>query len=206
VVTIGSYTGRKPEMIDVSGDAGNVNVIQDITWTTWGPATASGRGTSNVDDCVPTCAQGATTPVTTEVTLSNPVEGRFSDMRETRQGAAVFMTFRSQDWPLNASQTWAPVCPTSDQLMTAWRAAPAGSRQGWAASENSVTSFDNIQCWNDWVVGGVVGSGNGAFVFSQTGGLHLFPESDLQQFDDSVCPDAQAPVAWKNPASGPASC
>jgi hypothetical protein len=204
IVTIGSYSGREPEMIAVSGDAGNA--ITDIDWTSWTATSATGKGTSEVDTCVPDCARGATTEVPTEVTLSAAVNGRFTDMREIRQGSAVFMTYKNEDWPINADQTWTPACPTSAQLLTAWQSASASVKQSWAAPGTTITGFDYIQCWKDWVVAGAVGNGNGTFVFSQSGGLHVYPELNLQQFDNAVCPNPQAPSSWKSTASGPATC
>jgi hypothetical protein len=69
-----------------------------------------------------------------------------------------------------------------------------------------VTGFSGIQCWADWVVAAGVGNGDGNFVFSQSGGLHLMPEPDLQRFSDDVCGDPAAPKAWKSPDTGPAVC
>jgi hypothetical protein len=89
--------------------------------------------------------------------------------------------------------------------VTAWKSASASVQQSWATPGAAIT-FDNIQCWDDWVVAGAVGNGNGALVFSQSGGLHVFPELDLQQFSDAVCPNPQAPSAWKDPSTGPANC
>jgi serine/threonine protein kinase len=203
VVKIGSYSGKEPAMIDVSGDAGNV--ITEIAWTSWTAAGATGTGISQSNNCDPDCAHGAVTELSTQVTLSKPVQGRFTDMRELRKGSATFMTYQNDDWPINATQTWTPACPTSKQLMTAWESASPSQQQSWAAP-GSVSGFDYIQCWEDWVVAGVTGVGNGAFVFSQSGGLHLFPELNLQQFDDAVCPNPKAPSAWKSVSSGPATC
>jgi hypothetical protein len=204
IATFGSYSGRKPATIDVSGDSGDV--VQDIDWISWTATSATGEGTSGWDSCVPNCAKGTMTQIPTEVTLSDPVNGRFTHMREIRKGSAVFMTYQNVDWPLSADQAGTPTCPTSTQLMTAWQAASASVKQSWAAPGAAISGFDNIQCWQDWVVAGVAGSGNGAFVFSQSGGLHLFPELDIQQFDDAVCPNPQAPSSWKNPSTGPATC
>lgn len=204
IVTIGTYSGRKPAVIAFSGDAGNV--VVDIAWTSWTPTSATGEGTSAWNSCVPNCAQGAVTHLATEVTLSHPVNGRFTAIREVRDGSATFSTYGNEDWPINAEQALTPACPTSAQLMSAWQAASASVKQSWATPGLTITGFDYIQCWQDWVVAGVVGNGNGAFVFSRSGGLHLFPELDLQQFSDAVCPNPQAPNSWKNPSTGPANC
>ena len=126
-VTFGSYSGRKPAMIDVSGDSGDV--VVDIDWTSWTATSATGEGTSGWNNCTPDCAQGSVTQIPTEVTLSDPVNGRFTDMREIRDGSAVFMTYQNQ-WPLGADQASTPACPTSAQLLSAWQAASRpGPRQ-----------------------------------------------------------------------------
>lgn len=103
IVTFGSYSGRKPEMIAISGDSGNV--VTDIDWTSWTATSATAEGVSGWNSCVPDCAQGSVTQVPTGVTLSDPVNGQFTAMREIRQGSALFMTYQNEDWPINADQT-----------------------------------------------------------------------------------------------------
>jgi hypothetical protein len=68
-----------------------------------------------------------------------------------------------------------------------------------------VTGFAAIQCWKDRVVAESIGNGNGGFVCSSSGGLHLILDSDLQQFSDAGCNDPTAPRAWKS-GTGPATC
>ena len=89
--------------------------------------------------------------------------------------------------------------------MAAWQAALPATQQSWG-NASAVSGFDNIQCWKDWVVAGVVGNGNGAFVFSQSSILHLIPEAELQEFDTQVCPDPDAPSTWRSYSTGPANC
>lgn len=97
-------------------------------------------------------------------------------------------------------------CPSSSQLLAAWHGAPSDVRQSWAAPTTDITGFAGTRCWNGWAVAAPVGNGNGTFVFSQAGGLHLLPVSELRNFDDAVCASPDAPAGWKNPAAGPANC
>ena len=85
VLTVGSYTGTEPAYIDFSGDAGNV--VTSITWASWTATGATGTGTSNIQGCVPNCAQGSETPVSTTLTLSDPAGGQFTAYTETRNGS-----------------------------------------------------------------------------------------------------------------------
>lgn len=86
-------------------------------------------------------------------------------------------------------------CPTAAQLLTAWNTAPASVRQGWAGTE--IFAFQDISCWGGWVVAMPVGNGNGTFVFSQQGGLHPEPVSQLPQFEKAVCSTHKSPADWK---------
>ncbi len=85
VLTVGSYTGTEPAYIGFSGDAGNV--VTSITWASWTATGATGTGTSNIQGCVPNCAQGSETPVSATITLSDPVGGQFTAYTETRNGS-----------------------------------------------------------------------------------------------------------------------
>ena len=92
-------------------------------------------------------------------------------------------------------------CPTSAQLTAAWNAAPATVQQSWAAPGINVTGFQGITCWSTWVVASPVSTspGNGIFVFSQVGHLHLQPVPELQQFSSAVCASSGSPAAWRGP-------
>jgi len=83
----GSYSGIKPRVIFFSGDAGNV--VTKIEWTRWTQTTAVGHGTSNIQGCIPNCAQGSETPVATSVTLSLPRSGHFTKVVEVRKGQTL---------------------------------------------------------------------------------------------------------------------
>lgn len=103
--------------------------------------------------------------------------------------------------PASATPTTTAECPTSAQMVAAWNAAPAATRQSWAAPGIVVTAFQGASCWNGWVVASPVSHtpGNGTFIFSLQGGLHLQPVTDLQQFDTAVCASPSAPQPWKGP-------
>jgi len=90
------YSGIKPAMIDYSADGGNV--VTSIIWSSWTADSAVGNGTSNLQGCVPNCAEGTETPVPATITLSNPVNGQFTASTEVRDGQT------STEWPQFASQ------------------------------------------------------------------------------------------------------
>jgi serine/threonine protein kinase len=91
VLVAGTYTGMKPSSISFSADAGNI--VGDIAWTSWTPTGATGHGTSDIDSCVPNCAQAPPDDVPATITLANPVNGRFTSMTETRNGSAATWTY-----------------------------------------------------------------------------------------------------------------
>jgi serine/threonine protein kinase len=79
-----------------SGDAGNV--VQDIDWTSWTATGATGKGISYLQSCVPDCANGTHTKVSAQVTLADPVNGKFTRMTETRAGSTTVMTSKNGLW------------------------------------------------------------------------------------------------------------
>ena len=97
---VGSYSGMKPTEIAYSGDA--TNVVTGITWTSWTATGATGTGTSDIDSCVPNCAQAPPDNVTTTITLSAPVNGHFTQMTETRNGSTTPYTYPGS-WAQSAS-------------------------------------------------------------------------------------------------------
>ena len=100
MLTVGSYTGMKPTEIAYSGDA--TNVVTKITWSSWTPTGATGQGTSDIDSCNPNCAQAPPSLVPAMVTLSAPVNGRFTKMTETRNGSTSTYTYPG-NWAQSAS-------------------------------------------------------------------------------------------------------
>lgn len=97
----GSWTGTKPSTIDFSGDGGNI--VTGITWSSWGATGATGEGTSNLQGCVPNCAQGKETPLPTSIALSDPQGGHFTQIVEVRQGQKLAAAYASQSWPEGGS-------------------------------------------------------------------------------------------------------
>jgi hypothetical protein len=97
---VGSYTGVKPTEIDYSGDA--TNIVSKIKWTSWTATGATGQGTTDINSCVPNCAQAPPSIVPATVTLSAPVDGKFTKMTETRNGFTSTYTY-PDNWPQGAS-------------------------------------------------------------------------------------------------------
>lgn len=192
-VSFGSYTGRRPFAIFMNPAVGG-ETIQDIHWTSWTASGASGTGELGT--------------VSTQIELSAPVNGRFTRLGESSEGALAVQLYPNKNWPTGAVAALAPTCtkPTSAQLLAAFKAAPASVRDGWTAVGAQLFGFDGIECWKAWVVADASGSGDGNMVFSTAGGLHLMPQTDMDQFGATVCGDPSAPKAWKGPDTGLAVC
>ncbi len=95
----GSYSGIRPRDVDFSGDAGNI--VINIRWQRWTHTSALGHGTSNILNCIPSCANGKATPVATTVTFSKPMGGHFTKVVEVRPGQR-FVGRYPRPWPLGA--------------------------------------------------------------------------------------------------------
>jgi len=63
------YMKTEPAKIITSADGSGL--VQNLTWSGWGSATALGTGTLEIDDCNPNCAQGTYTGYPATVTLTN---------------------------------------------------------------------------------------------------------------------------------------
>jgi serine/threonine protein kinase len=100
LLTVGSYTGMKPAEIAYSGDS--TNIVSKITWTSWTATGATGQGTTDINSCNPNCAQAPPSIVPATVTLSDPVDGKFTKMTETRNGFTSTYTY-PDNWPEGAS-------------------------------------------------------------------------------------------------------
>jgi serine/threonine protein kinase len=100
VLTVGSYSGMRPTEIAYSGDG--TNVVTGLSWGSWTATGATGTGTSDIDSCVPSCAAASPNNVPTTVTLSNPVNGKFTQMTETRNGTTTTYTYPA-NWAQSAS-------------------------------------------------------------------------------------------------------
>jgi hypothetical protein len=104
-VPAAGYRGIEPSMIGFSGDAGNI--VTGITWSSWTAEGATGTGISDIQGCVPNCAQGSETPVTTTISISAPVDGMFTAITEMRAGASSTFSYPPAPggplWPEDAS-------------------------------------------------------------------------------------------------------
>ena len=89
-------------------------------------------------------------------------------------------------------------CPDDAQVLAAWDASPASARGTWTGPGVAISSFEDTTCWDGWVVTYPIGEGNGWFVFSQVGGLHVLPVPDLPEFNKAVCStSSQSPREWQ---------
>lgn len=81
----------RPTTITVAcGDGGAW--VQGMTWTSWGPATATGSGQFYQNTCQPNCAEGKPASYPARVTLSgvenDPAGAYFSHLTVTWEGSA----------------------------------------------------------------------------------------------------------------------
>jgi len=90
----------QPTEIAYSGDG--TNVVTGITWSSWAATGATGTGTSDIDSCDPSCAAASPDNVSTTISLSDPVNGHFTQMTETRNGSATSYTYPNS-WAQSAS-------------------------------------------------------------------------------------------------------
>ncbi len=100
VLVVGSYSGTQPTEIAYSGDG--TNVVTGITWSSWTATGATGTGMSDIDSCTPSCAAASPDNVSTTITLSDPVNGHFTQMTETRNGSTANYTYPNT-WAQSAS-------------------------------------------------------------------------------------------------------
>lgn len=105
VFIAGRYHGRRPRTIDISGDGGDI--VTALRWSSWRATSATGTGTSNIQHCVPNCAEGTDIPVSTSIKLTNPVHGYFTRLIERRDGQTEVFRYtpghRPDNWPGGAS-------------------------------------------------------------------------------------------------------
>jgi serine/threonine protein kinase len=100
LLVVGTYSGTKPTEIGYSGDG--TNVVTGISWGSWAATGATGEGTSDIDSCVPSCAAASPDDVITKITMSDPVNGHFTKMTETRNGSTQTYTYPGS-WAQSAS-------------------------------------------------------------------------------------------------------
>jgi hypothetical protein len=87
-------------------------------------------------------------------------------------------------------------CPTSGQLLTAWR-----KSRGIMLTSSRVKGFTHITCWRNWVIAApiAVPEGNGLFEFNRTPTLHGLTATEVDEFDRQVCANAVAYKKWYLP-------
>jgi hypothetical protein len=100
-LVVGRWAGVEPSQIDYSADGGNI--VTELIWTSWKQTQAIGQGTSDIQSCVPNCAQGAENPVTTTIKLLDPENGHFTQMTENRNGITSDYSDNPRSWPGYAS-------------------------------------------------------------------------------------------------------
>jgi hypothetical protein len=100
-LVVGSYSGRYPSLIGFSADAGDI--VTKIHWTSWSDSKAVGTGISDIDDCVPDCAEAPIDEVLTRLTLSDPKDGHFTVITERRAGMTTKYPGEVR-WPQEAAQ------------------------------------------------------------------------------------------------------
>jgi hypothetical protein len=93
---MGSSNVVEPTTVAISGDGGNI--VTNLAWGSWTPTSAVGTGTSDIQNCIPDCADGSNTPVTTTLALSKSQDGHFTQIVETRNGTRRTWTYPG-NWP-----------------------------------------------------------------------------------------------------------
>lgn len=105
VFIAGPYHGRRPRTIDISGDGGDI--VTALQWSSWTASSATGEGTSNIQSCVPNCAEGKDTPVSTAIKLTDPAHGYFATLIERRDRQTEVFHYTPghlpDNWPGDAS-------------------------------------------------------------------------------------------------------
>jgi hypothetical protein len=72
---------------EISGSADGADYIKDLTWTSWGTATATGTGTLEVDNCNPNCAEGGDTAYAATLTATHLVP--YGDGKQAYSSIAI---------------------------------------------------------------------------------------------------------------------
>jgi hypothetical protein len=98
-----SWVGIEPNVVQISGDAGNI--VGNMTWTSWNSQSAIGYGTWGYDDCDPDCASGAVTDYPATITFSDPSFGRFTEMTEVTTGPHAFALYAPMPGPFLGGST-----------------------------------------------------------------------------------------------------
>ncbi|MFY9931885.1 MAG: hypothetical protein WAK82_28160, partial [Streptosporangiaceae bacterium] len=100
VLLAGGYSGRDPSQLTFTADGSNS--VTGITWSSWTATGASGSGRADVALCLPSCVGTPASLVPTTITLSDPVNGHFTQLTESRAGSAQSWNYPG-NWPQSAS-------------------------------------------------------------------------------------------------------
>jgi hypothetical protein len=100
-----TFDGREPASIDVSPDSSEL--VERLTWRTWGPTTATATGTLLVNGCDPNCTSGTFHPSSATVTLGGVSGGHFTTLVVRSAGEVQHFSFPSA-WVAGASRSPGP--------------------------------------------------------------------------------------------------
>ncbi len=101
-----SWAGIEPNVVQISGDAGNI--VGNMTWTSWNSQSAVGYGLWGYDDCNPDCASGTVTGYPATISFSDPSFGRFTELTEVTTGPHAFTLLAPMPGPLVGASTLIP--------------------------------------------------------------------------------------------------
>jgi hypothetical protein len=101
-VTIGTWTGVRPNYIYFTQDGGNI--VGQITWTSWSEQSAMGTGVWKYNPCTPSCAMGTVQSYPATIELGSVSNGQFTSLTEIQTGPhGATMHFSLPDPTLSAS-------------------------------------------------------------------------------------------------------
>ena len=100
VLVAGTYSGTDPSQITFASNGSNT--VSGITWSSWTATGATGSGRADVALCLPSCVGTPASLVPTTITLSDPVDGHFTDLTETKAGSSQSWNYAGS-WPQSAS-------------------------------------------------------------------------------------------------------
>jgi serine/threonine protein kinase len=96
----GGYSGRDPSQITFAADSSNT--VTGITWSSWSATGATGSGRADLALCLPSCVGTPASVVPATLTLSDPVDGHFTQLTEVRAGSSQTWNYPGS-WPQSAS-------------------------------------------------------------------------------------------------------
>ena len=101
-VSIGSFTGRRPTVIDFSADG--ASAVTGIRWSTWSRSRAAGSGTWDHETCVPNCLTGPVNKYPATLSFSGASHGLFTVLKTYWDGQTSTWRYPNS-WPQEASVT-----------------------------------------------------------------------------------------------------